>query len=191
MSPPTRFGFRRSRSAGPSDAAREDPLAEARREALDLALDRARSGRRSSRSGRGSRPRRCACLRGRACRIEQASAGRAARRAARSSRRSLGRALRGGDLLERAAEVHGRRACAHSGRRPRDRPGERPVELEDARAVAEALERPPVARRAGDRRRGAGAAAGVTSQQDGRAPRSSSSDSTGAPVRISPPSERR
>ena len=50
------------------------------------------------------------------------------------------------DLLERPAQVHRRRLRA-LGRPPRDRPVERPVELEDAGPVAEPLEPPPVARR--------------------------------------------
>ena len=44
-------------------------------------------------------------------------------------------ALRGADLLERAADVHGRRLAAR-GIAPRDRTVERPVELEDAGPVA-------------------------------------------------------
>ena len=51
-------------------------------------------------------------------------------RVAALARRALGL----GDLLERAAEVHGRRAPA-IGRRPGDRAVECPVELEDSRAV--------------------------------------------------------
>ena len=46
--------------------------------------------------------------------------------------------LRRGDLVERPAEVDRRRAARPVGR-PRDRAVERPVHLEDARAVAEPL----------------------------------------------------
>ncbi|MFN8185538.1 MAG: hypothetical protein U0R69_00515 [Gaiellales bacterium] len=51
--------------------------------------------------------------------------------------------LGGGDLLERPAEMDGRRPTALLGP-PRDRGVEREVELEDARAVPVALEPSPV-----------------------------------------------
>ena len=59
----------------------------------------------------------------------------------------LVRRLGGRDLLERAAQVHGRGAGA-LGRGPGHRAVERPVELERGRAVAVPLERPAVPRRA-------------------------------------------
>ena len=49
------------------------------------------------------------------------------------------RVLRGGDLVERAADVHGGGRATCRGLSPRDRP-EGPVELEDARPVAVARE---------------------------------------------------
>ena len=52
--------------------------------------------------------------------------------------------LGGDDLLERPAEVH-RAGAGHLGRRPRDRPVERPVELEHPGPVAVAPEPAPVA----------------------------------------------
>ena len=97
--------------------------------------------------------------------------------------------LRGRDLLERRAQMDRRRARALLGA-PRDRPVERPVELEHARAVAEALEPPPVAARkplAGERDELAGR--DVEQRRVRRAP-SSASDSTCRPVSISPPSDR-
>ena len=63
----------------------------------------------------------------------------------RSGRTRRDLRLRSGDLLERAAEVD-RRRLARLRRSPRDRPVEREVELEDARAVAVALEPAPVRR---------------------------------------------
>ena len=101
-----------------------------------------------------------------------------------------GRLLRGGDLVERAAEVH--RARARDLRRaPGDRAVERPVELEDARPVAVAREPPGVAGRAAGRRPASASWRGVTSSSVAPAPASSSSDSTHLPVSISPPRERR
>ena len=66
------------------------------------------------------------------------SAGRAGRTAAQRARLAPAQ-LRGRDLVEGAAHVHGRRASAFVGA-PRDRSGERPVELEHARPGAVALE---------------------------------------------------
>ena len=73
------------------------------------------------------------------------------------------------DLVERAAEVHGAGAGDLRGG-PRDRPVERPVELEDAGPVAVAREPAPVAAAAAGRRPSAAAAAGVTSSSAGRRP---------------------
>ena len=70
-----------------------------------------------------------------------------------------GRLLRGGDLVERAAEVHGARA-RDLRRAPGDRPVERPVELEDARPVAVAREPPRVPVRQARRRPASAAGAG-------------------------------
>src|SRR5581483_12516258 len=55
-------------------------------------------------------------------------------------------ALRRGDLVERPADVH-RRGARARGSTPRDGRVERPVHLERAHAVAEALEPPAVAGR--------------------------------------------
>ena len=87
------------------------------------------------------------------------------------------------DLAERAAEMDRAGACGLRGR-PRDRRGQRPVELEGARAVAVAAQRRDIAfwqAPAGD----AGELAGATSART-RSARGSSS--TGAPVTTRPPS---
>ena len=98
-------------------------------------------------------------------------------------------ALGGGDLLERSAEVDGCGARALL-RGPRDRPVERPVDLEHARPVAELLQPVAIPRRelvAGHRDE----LARRYVEQDRLRIASSASDSTRVPVSISPPSERR
>ena len=128
------FRLRRSRSAGPLACRARIRVSETRSEALDLRLDPL--GHVLGRAQRHV-----------AVRPHRVLAG---RRAGLVEERGLGeedvgaltarRAFRLGDLLERAAEMHGRRAPA-VGRRPRDRPFQSPVELEDAGAVPIALKR--------------------------------------------------
>ena len=122
----------------------EDPLAAARREPLDLGQDRlGHVGRRAVRNvavgpdgvAAGGRPRP----------VEAAGLG-------EQDERPLGEAalrdepLGPGDLLERAAEVD-RAGLGQLRGAPRDVALDREVQLEDARAVAVALERPAVRRR--------------------------------------------
>ena len=125
----------------PSARAGEDPVAEARREPLDLRLDRARSCRRSSRSARGSRPT-AVCLPAGArvgskrlcCASEHVRPLRDARRAA---------APRSEAAISSSVPPRCTVAAWRTGLGPPgDRPVERPVELEDARPVAVAREAP-------------------------------------------------
>ncbi len=144
MSPPTRFGFWRSRFRRGEDGACEHPVAKPGSEPLDLRLDAlphvyGRGGRHVT-----VRPGRVLTSR-RARRIEEA-------RLDEQDERTIGNlaapdlVLGARDLLERAAEVHG--ACARALRgAPGDGPVERPVHLEDARAVAVPLEQAPIRRR--------------------------------------------
>ena len=134
MSPPTRLGFHRSRSAVPATSwPEQDPETGCKRSICASILG---SCRKSSRLGRGSRPRRCACLRG-ARLVEEALLG-------EQDERSLG-------VLPARRRPHPprpRRACRRGGRcrptatlgRPGDGPVEREVHLEDAGAVAVAFE---------------------------------------------------
>ena len=146
MSPPTRLRLRASKSAGVDRArargrGRGSPGAK-RSTCASIALGHVAA---SSRSARGSTPTRCACPSG--ARVgsnrrvlreehERAAPARRPRHGARSER---------GDLVERPAEMHGRGA-ARTRVRARDRPVERPVELERAGAVAVAGEPAVVAR---------------------------------------------
>ena len=137
MSPPTRFGFRSSRSSVVSTLARRDERSEAGREPLDLSLDPLGHVRGRSVRHVAVRPRRVPA--GRSARlVEQARLGEQDERTVCVP--PLPRSpLRGGDLVERAADVDGAGVAA-LGRRPRDRAVERPVDLEDARPVAPARE---------------------------------------------------
>ena len=125
---------------GAERRAGDDPVAESGREALDLRLDPLGHVARPAVRDVAVRPRRLLAL-GHATRVEEALLREENVRLladGAAPRLALGR----GDLLERAAEVDGRGARALL-RRPRDRPVERPVDLEHARPVAKLLE--PVA----------------------------------------------
>ena len=165
MSPPTRLGLCASSSAGPSAARARIRSRKPGANRSTCASIRSRHVRASSRSGRGSRPRRSASPPARAW-GRRGSAARAARRAARRSRPRQGARSERGDLLERAAEMDGRRLRALR-RPPGDRPVERPVELEDARPVAEAARAGGGSATAAPRRRARASWRGVTSSRIG------------------------
>ncbi len=148
--------------------AREDAVAEARARSARPGLRSARSCRPGSRRARGSTPRRRTCPRARA-RDPTGRTGRTGRTVGPGSARRRPR-FRGGDLLERAAEVDGRRTpCAVRG--PRDGSVERPVDLEHARAVAEPLGVPADARATAAGPAIASSWRGVTSRSTARAGR--------------------
>ncbi len=120
---------------GAHGAAREDQLAEAGCEPLDLRLDRFGHVRLRAIRHVAVRPAGVPAV-GRARVVPEArlSEQRERRRGAVALL-----ALRRDDLVERSAEMHGRRAGTALVA-PRDRPGERPVELERAGAVPEAAQ---------------------------------------------------
>ena len=160
MSPPTKLRLRASKSAGVVTARARTRSRKPGREALDLRLDRVGQVAAPAVRDVAVRPGGVLPL-GRAGRVEQRVLGEKHERPLGRPARPRG-ALGGGDLVERAAEVDGRGAGA-LGRAPRDRPVERPVELERARAVpvageaaVVALRKPgdPAELRRGRRRRG-------------------------------------
>jgi hypothetical protein len=122
--------------------ARDDQVAEARGEALDLGLDRIRHVARRPARHVAVGPSGVLALGG-AGRVEQARL-HEQHEGALVVAPAHGGVLRRGDLAERAAQVD-RPGARRLGRAPRDRPVERPVELEDARAVAVPLEAPAIA----------------------------------------------
>ena len=100
------------------------------------------------------------------------------------------RALRTGDLVERAPQMNGAGAAAFA-RPPRHRRGQRPVHLEDPRAVAVPLQAAAVARAASGRRPGGRALAASRRTAPRGWEAAAPAISTGLSVTISPPSERR
>ena len=167
--------------------AREDPLAEAGREALDLRLDPLRHVDARAVRDVAVRPGRVPPGR-RARRVEEALLGEQHERPLRDLPAPR-RRLRRRDLLQRRSEVDGPGACAFL-RPPGDRPVERPVELEHARPVAVALQPAAVARGEAVAGQVEQAARRHVEEHETGSP-SSASDSTRRPVSISPPSERR
>ena len=174
--------------AGPIVWRADDPVAEARREPLDLGLD-------PLGHVDGAAVRNVAVAPGDVLALpapgsgRTASAGRAAPAGARPARPAHSASAAGHDLLHRAAQVD--RPCpGHLRRAPGDRAIQRPIHLERAEPVLEPLQLRAVRRRQPRRRRSAGP--GAASRRAGRpASGSSSTDSTRALVSISPPSERR
>src|SRR5919197_1489234 len=117
----------------------EDELPESRREPLHLRLDRRDPVERRSVRDVAVRPGGVLSVR-RACRVEEALL----REQHERARRSVV-PLGPGDLVERRAEMHGRRAPARL-RPPRNRARQRPIDLEGARTVPVAKQPPLVAR---------------------------------------------
>ena len=139
MSPPTKLRLLRLEVGRRRHRAREDEVAEARGEALDLRLDRVGHVAAPAVRDVAVRPGGVLALR-RAGRVEQRVLGEQHERplGRRCSSRRRARRRRSRRASRRGGRSPARRAL---GRAPRDRPVERPVELECARAV-------PVAARA-------------------------------------------
>ena len=120
----------------------QDALPEAGAKRLDLGLYPARSCRRSSRWGRGSRPRRCACPSGARVGSKRLCWASSRTKASRGAHLATRRPPRR-DLIQSSAEVDGPGPQALL-RLSRGWAVEREVHLEDARSVAVILEGVPV-----------------------------------------------
>ena len=129
---------------GPHRRAADDPLPEARCEPLHLGLDQL--GRIPLPAVRDVTVGPCRVLSLRSPRRVEQALLRQQHERPRRDPAAPRRRLRGDDLLERRSQMHGPRARAFLGA-PWDRPVERPVDLEDPRAVAEAAQPAAIAPR--------------------------------------------